>query len=273
MSIYEKGTLDYLIEQAMLPNIQTTGFFELAALRYFNHHLGEIIYLALGYALVFFLQKRKIFRVAITRMQFRNEIKQGLLVLASDVIVLFVLLQLGWLHFSKTTWLQDLGFFSVHFLFFEAWFYFVHRLQHRRLLFKFHGIHHRARVCSPISVLYQSLVDRQSYALGFLGGLVIISQLDCLSPTMLLLAAASNAIIGIMQHSNVEWLPRGKIFTFLHSSAAHALHHARIEGNYGYFTSFCDHLFASYIPDTELVAEQARKGQGLTRVSEKPARP
>jgi lathosterol oxidase len=270
MSEFAENSIKRVLEELLAPNIHLWDWPKAFFAQYFSHSLEESLYVMMGIGLCLLLKGRKIYNLPLPPQQLRNEIKQGVKLLAMDTLILFLVLRMGIIHFSQTTLLEDSLVFAGHFLFFEVYFYIMHRVQHTRVLFRFHGIHHRARICRPATVLYQSLVDRSMGAFGFLLPLCVASYFNMLNPVVTVLVATVNALIGILMHTNTEWLfrlDRGhRISKIFHSAASHSLHHARVEGNYGYLTSVIDHVCGTFIPDTALVSDQAWRGQGLSHL-------
>jgi sterol desaturase/sphingolipid hydroxylase (fatty acid hydroxylase superfamily) len=270
MSQFESGSLNQILEATMLPDLKLADW-PLAFLKqYINHNAEMLLYFLVAFGLCALMSRRKIYRIAVSKQQYKNEFKQAMLVLLADSVTSFLLLRSGLVHFSVTSIAQDAVVFIANFAFFELWFYTAHRLQHKKALFRFHAIHHRSRVTTPLSVLHQSVVDRSILTIGFVLPLMLCSALDSLSPMTMFALIAVNSLGSIMQHANFEWLirlNRGKrIALIMHSAASHSLHHARVEGNYGFLTSVMDRLFGTYIADTELVSEKAWNGEGMTRL-------
>ncbi|WP_176736428.1 sterol desaturase family protein [Oligoflexus tunisiensis] len=270
MSQFESGSLNQVLETTMLPDLKLADW-PLAFLKqYINHNAEMLFYFMIAFGLCALMSRRKIYRISVTKQQYKNEFKQALLILLADSVTSFFLLRTGIVHFSVTSITQDAVVFIGHFAFFEIWFYAAHRLMHKKSFFRFHAIHHRSRVTTPLSVLHQSVFERSFLTIGFVLPIMLSSSLNSLSPITMFVLIAVNSMGSIMQHVNFEWLirmSRGKrIALIMHSAASHSLHHARIEGNYGFLTSVMDRLFGTYIEDTELVSEKAWKGEGLTRL-------
>jgi sterol desaturase/sphingolipid hydroxylase (fatty acid hydroxylase superfamily) len=230
---------------------------------------------SLGFFFIYLWHKKRgIFAIKVTGNQLRREIRHSLVVLLVDSFLTIALFQSGLLKpMGNLSWGWTILVFAAHFVFFEVWFYCSHRLLHSRNLFKYHAIHHQSRVCTPISNFSGSITDRLFSATGFIFPLLVFSQLGLLSQAAFNLILITNTFGTMMLHSNLEVLAgnkRQKWRAMLgHSISSHALHHSRIHGNFGLFTSFMDHLFGTYIPDTREITLQVAAGKPLTSLRQR----
>jgi Delta7-sterol 5-desaturase len=219
-------------------------------------------------------KKRRIFAIKVTENQIKREIRHSLVILLVDSLLTIALFQSGLLKpLTDLSWSLTFLAFAAHFVFFEVWFYCSHRLLHSRSLFKFHAIHHQSRVCTPISNFSGSITDRLFSATGFIIPLLAFSSFGLLSLAAFNLILITNTFGTMMLHSNLEVLAgnkRQKWRALLgHSISSHALHHSRIHGNFGLFTSFMDHMFGTYIPDTVDITLQVAEGKPLTTLRQR----
>ncbi|WP_141732211.1 sterol desaturase family protein [Oligoflexus tunisiensis] len=244
-----------------------------------GHFVMNVLAIALVCSVGFFFyylwhKKRRIFAIKVSENQLKREIRHSLVVLLVDSFLTIALFQSGLLRpLTSLNWAWTILVFAAHFVFFEVWFYCSHRLLHSRALFKFHAIHHQSRVCTPISNFSGSVTDRLFSATGFIIPLLAFSYFGLLPLAAFNLILITNAFGTMMLHSNLEVLAgtkRQKWRSLLgHSISSHALHHSRIHGNFGLFTSFMDHMFGTYIPDTDDITLQVASGKPLTSLRQR----
>jgi WD40 repeat protein/sterol desaturase/sphingolipid hydroxylase (fatty acid hydroxylase superfamily) len=148
-------------------------------------------------------------------------------------------------------WLQCLAILFIE----DVLLYWLHRLFHTRLVWKFHAIHHSPQVLDWMSatrfhpvnnLLTFSLVDVAMLLLGF-------------SPVALLLLVPFNIVYSSMVHANLNWT-FGPLRYLFASPVFHRWHHTtRDEGldkNFASTFPFLDLLFGTfYMPAGVLPAE------------------
>lgn len=138
-------------------------------------------------------------------------------------------------------------------LFNELWFYCSHRLLHTRLLFKkIHRIHHESKVVNPFS----------SYSMHAAEGFMLTAWVF---PAILLTNIDVRILIGlqimgtvnnVISHLGYEFfspklldLP---LLRNVNTATFHALHHERVNSNFGLQTRLFDRLFNTECSDYEL---------------------
>jgi sterol desaturase/sphingolipid hydroxylase (fatty acid hydroxylase superfamily) len=229
----------------------------------------------LGFIAIQRLQKtRSIYEIPFKHQQIKRELKYALLTVAVDSGLTILLLQSGLLSFQTgVSWGVTAIVFVCHFFFFEVWYYLIHRLQHTRRFFPIHAVHHQSRVCNPLTNYSGSISDRIFSATGFVIPLIFFGQMKWLDITSFYLILGANTLGSLLIHSNIELLAglqRVPWLAYVFSCVSgHALHHSRIHGNFGLFTSFMDRLGGTYIADTPEVARRAVSGQALTSLNQR----
>ena len=194
----------------------------------------------------------------------------------TDPLVLFLLVQQGWIRFAPTTPGTVLLTFAIMLVWVEISFYFGHRLEHHPRLFFIHRHHHQSLVTQPITSVSMSLLEKLLfYTIPWLGFMALASFFVPISLWGILLYYSLYFFMSPLTHSNVEltpeWvqrLPFG-LGAYLGSSSGHAMHHARPMGNFGIGTNLLDRWFGTYWPDTDAALARATRGEGLTRLSER----
>ena len=237
--------------------------------------VAKALWLILGYSATQLktARRRRIYRLPLASGQLRREALSILNVLAVDTIFLLAFRYLTGLQFAPTSPVPFLLAFTWVFIGFELWFYVLHYAMHTRTFYFIHAQHHVAHVTNPLTSLSFSLAER---ALLMGGGLAIAGVGAALMPFAnagLLAYLVVNYALVVFQHSNVEWLPKwfvrswlGKIFF---TPTFHALHHARFKGNYGLFIVWLDRLFHTQFDDYEAVHARVVAGEGLERLGER----
>lgn len=217
-------------------------------------------------------RSRRVFNVAIEDPnQARREFRSPWL-LTTDAIALAILMALGWIKIGPDRVANVLLTAAFLFVWIEIWFYFSHRAMHAsNYLWRFHNHHHLSVVLRPMSAASFSIVEKAFfYTTAWVGSLLVLSWWMPISLLGVALYYTIYYISSSGAHSNTELLPAfmhklpfglGRI---LGSSTAHALHHVRYRGNYGFLTSVLDRIFGTYIPSTDELFQRAIAGDGPT---------
>ena len=190
-----------------------------------------------------------------------------------DIGVLLAINALGWIHLAKPSLLDTAATFTCMFVFFEFWFYFTHRLYHRKEFYFVHAQHHLSQVTSAWTAFSFSILERSSLNLGAFGFAIIYSHLLPFSVVGFFLYCLCSNLLNVLLHSNIEMFPAGfaKIpyLNWIFTPTFHALHHARFKQHYGLFTTIPDRMFNTLWPDYAQVQDRAARGKGLTSFREK----
>lgn len=220
------------------------------------------------------LGRRRVYRVRYDREQLREELLASW-VIPVDGIAFVACLAWGLLRPAPPTLGASLLTFVVLFVFFEIWFYGTHRLMHTRALWPIHEPHHRSKVTCSLSGLRFSLAEKLVLTLGSVGFAAALSWILPVTLPGLLAFFVVYYSESILGHSNVEIMParlvRSPLGRVVGSTTFHAMHHARFGGHYGLTTPALDYLFGTVFPDYPEVQEQAARGEGLERLTERAA--
>lgn len=130
----------------------------------------------------------------------------------------------------------------------DIYFYWTHRLLHLKPLFsRFHVIHHRSRVTTP-------LTSQSFHAVETVINVLIAVAFPFMFPIhpkaylAFTFIAFFNNVYG---HGNYDWIReplRSKFpFNLLNSPTVHGFHHSNVQGNYGLYTNVWDRLHGTYI--------------------------
>ncbi|MEW5742040.1 MAG: sterol desaturase family protein [Myxococcota bacterium] len=216
---------------------------------------------------------RRVYRVPFAKGQWASEFKAAVTVILFDALVVGTALSLEVWTFAPVTPAATAWTWAVMFVWYEVWFYAVHRALHTRALYRFHAQHHVAKVTGPLTSLSFGLIERAVLLLGAVGASAALSRVMPISPAGVMAYFFSNYVLNIWGHANVEVLPEGFPRTWwgrlFISTSFHAMHHARYQGHYGLFTQVLDRLFGTYWDDYPEVHARAARGEGLTRLGER----
>ena len=144
--------------------------------------------------------------------------------------------QYGYLYF----------FFSILFtiLFHDAYFYWMHRLMHTKLLFKtFHQVHHLSTNPSPFAAFSFHPLEAILEA-GILPILVVILPLH---PLAILTFIFFMTFLNVLGHLGYELYPSTFVASSLtnwnNTSFHHNMHHQKFNCNYGLYFNWWDKIF------------------------------
>jgi len=96
-------------------------------------------------------RKRVIYALPLAPGQLRWELVANVRFCAMAAVVFAVVLGTGVLGVTEETWQAGLYSFAVQFVGFDVFYYFFHRALHHRRLMRFHRLHHKSRVMSPLT--------------------------------------------------------------------------------------------------------------------------
>lgn len=218
---------------------------------------------------------RRVYRVAFAPGQLASELKAALAVIAFDALVVSTALSLGAWQFAQPTARATALTWLLMFVWYEAWFYALHRALHTKPLYRFHAQHHVAKVTGPLTSLSFGLVERGGLLVGAIGMSALLSRVMPITKVGVVAYFFTNYLLNVWGHMNVEVLPEGFARTRLgrvfFSTSFHAMHHARYQGHYGLFTQVLDRAFGTYWEDFPEVHARAARGEGLTRLGQRVA--
>ena len=234
------------------------------------------LFIGAGFALshaTAFGARRRIYRIAFEPGQLGREATAGLLALAFDAAAFATLFKLGAVEQATSDSLgRAVATFALMFVWIEVWFYVSHRAMHSRPLYWIHRQHHVAKVTNPLTSISFSIAERAVLVGGIAAFAALASRIMPFSVPGLVAVLATNDLMTVFVHANVEFVPRrvatswlGRVFI---TPSFHAMHHARFRGNFGLYTRFLDRWFGTDFDDVDWVYGRAASGQGLTRFGE-----
>lgn len=145
-----------------------------------------------------------------------------------------------------TPW-SALGMFVLSVLIYDAWFYFVHRLQHTRWLYRWHALHHGSVTPTVWTNYHDSLVDAFGQQLYFL----IAPFFLPIPPQVLIAHRLFDHFNGTFGHCGYEYFagPMARWPSPLVCTSFHDQHHSRFHYNFANHFSIWDRLFGTLCPD------------------------
>ncbi len=158
----------------------------------------------------------------------------------------------------STTFAATPIWFIAFFFLIPVWesfyFYWIHRLLHTNLLYRFHALHHRNTDVGPWSGLSMHPVEHVLYF-----GTVLIHVVVPSSPVHVIFHLMFYALLAVTTHTGFEgvWFRnkrRVKLGTFHHQ-----IHHRYFEVNYGNLDVPWDKLFGSFHDGTDAGKAQMRE--------------
>jgi len=157
----------------------------------------------------------------------------------AEAFMLTAALQLGVVRLSGFSAPRTLLTLGVGFVWWEAWFYFGHRLLHTRWLYPLHRPHHATRGLHPS--LSFSAGETVVLSSGFYIPLALASQLyGGVSVETLALVFSGAYVLNVLSHLDVAAFEGTAVGPLLGSARRHARHHAGRRGNYGLNSAWLD---------------------------------
>ena len=148
---------------------------------------------------------------------------------------------------------SKLYFFSAFILMIfihDAYFYWLHRFMHHKLLFKFvHLIHHKSTNPSPWAAYAFHPIE----AILESGIFVLLLFIMPLQDWHLIVFFVCSLIYNVYGHLGFELYPKGFsrnwLGKWLNTSVNHNMHHQYFDGNYGLYFTFWDRLMGTIRPE------------------------
>jgi lathosterol oxidase len=197
--------------------------------------------------------RRRIVDRAYAPGQLPRALRQAAGVLLFDAAIIVLVGELGWIRFAPSTVAATVVTFAVTFVWYEVWFYAIHRLLHETPLYRIHALHHENRVTHPISALSFSLAERVLILAGLIAFSALVSRVLPITLAGLTIYGLLNHVLAVLGHSNVEVYPAGfaerPVGRIWSTVTHHALHHERERGHYGLFTCVLDDLLGTSFAD------------------------
>lgn len=134
----------------------------------------------------------------------------------------------------------------------ETWFYWMHRLVHRKGLYKLvHLVHHKSTNPSPLAAYNFHALE------AFLEGiyLVLFTLVVPMHFSVLLGHTIYAMVMNIWWHLGYEFFPSWwashPVFKWINTSTHHNMHHAKFDGNYSLYFNFWDRILGTNFPNYE----------------------
>lgn len=217
-------------------------------------------------------RRRRIWEVALAPGQYRFEAAAGVQFVLIATAAFTFAISSGGIHFGPTSAGSFAATFFASLLFFEVFYYFLHRALHTKALVRFHRHHHRSRVGTPLTGLSMSAVETLGWMVGYLAPPLLLSRFMPVSIaawTLYLVYHWGGNIIG---HINVELMPllagRRVLSLFAHPFTYHALHHARFTGHFALYTTLLDRIFGTEWKDWGALQQKVLAEKPLTHLRE-----
>ncbi len=178
-------------------------------------------------------------------LSFKEDFAPAIRCVLLDAAIVAGVIRLGILKLTDdSSFLNDLLTFFGYFIWFEIFFYYLHRWIHLPKMYFIHRLHHRRRATTPMTSLGFSTLER---LLLILGAVVLPSPISHWVPFSaegLGLYFLYNYLMNVYGHLNVEILPQSFIESsygkWMSTTVSHSKHHQTFRGNYGLFTQVLD---------------------------------
>ena len=137
---------------------------------------------------------------------------------------------------------------------YDTWFYWIHRLFHTPVLYRFHARHHKSLAPTVWSVHHETLLDSVLHQLYFA---LIVFVIPIPWP-MLLVHKIYDQITGMVGHAGYEHFasPLGRAPWPLTSTVFHDQHHSHFRYNFAHTFSFWDRVMGTLHPQYDPTVEQ-----------------
>jgi Delta7-sterol 5-desaturase len=214
---------------------------------------------------------RKVYAVPARDGQARLELGAAWMLL-TDPIVLGLLIAGDALHLAPSSLGASLGTFAFLFVWTDVWGYWNHRAMHHwKWLWRIHAHHHRSRVTQPTSAISFSFAEKLGfYTLGWLLPLAAWSHVAPVAFAGIVAFYSFYFVSSPIAHGNFEFASHRLRWPMkaLGTATSHALHHARVTGNYGFLTSLHDRWFGTYWTDADAIHDRVIAGSPLGSLRE-----
>lgn len=197
----------------------------------------------------------------------RNEEVRSSIVSGIHALILFAFISLNIIALARPTFANFVTTFAVVFVIAEVWHYASHRAMHTKHLLFIHKHHHESRVCSPMTSLSFSFLEKFIFSAGIFALTGIASRFVDINFYGIAAYYFVYLFSNVIGHSNVElrkhdftkkWMGR-----VINTSTYHALHHARYIKHYGNMTQILDRVFSTCWDDYSQFHEQVARGEAF----------
>ncbi len=218
-------------------------------------------------------RRRVIFDLPLAPGQLRWELLASLRFCAMATVAFALVLGTGALGTTEETWRAGVYSFAVQFVGFDVFYYFFHRALHHRRLMRFHRLHHKSRVTSPLTGFSLGWVE----SAGWIGCWVVLALLAALIAPVSIVGFTVYLVVlfvaNILGHTSVDWFPRISGSRFMtwgnHPITFHALHHARYDGHFSFAITALDRIFGSEWNDWPSLFRRVIDGKPMRRLQER----
>lgn len=194
-----------------------------------------------------------------------------LLVFVGTAIASITMGKAGWnqvyKEFSDFGWEYAIFSLAAITVWHETWFYWMHRLVHRKPFFKLiHLTHHRSTNPSPFAAYAFNAYEAFLEAIY----LPLFVFLVPMHPVIILVHVGYAMIMNIWWHSGYEVFPagwtQGRITKWINTSTHHNMHHSHFNGNFSLYFNFWDRVCGTNFPNYDeyfeaVVARRKESGQ------------
>ena len=249
------------VSAAMQPNAGWPDFFCLLVLV-----TGAIILIMLGTGLFFEIMNARHPERKIQKHRVNERKWQELKHAPGSILTLSFCFSLGlfaqWQGYALTplalSWWSVPLMLGLSVLFYDAWFYWVHRLLHWKPMFRFHALHHTS-VAPTVwtnhhETIVESLLNQAYYAL-----IVFVLPIPW---QLLVVQKVYDQISGMLGHAGYEHFasPMARTPWPLASTVFHDQHHGYFRFNYAHTFSFWDRIMGTLHPRYDRTVEQFEPG-------------
>ena len=174
---------------------------------------------------------------------------------------------------APTSWWAIALEYALYFFLFDTWFYWLHRLMHRRPFYNWiHKIHHRSTSPNLLTTVSESPLESLIN-----GGFVpLFLSLFVVHDATMALIGPTNIIMGLYVHSGYElfprWWNRSWATKWFITATFHDQHHRYFNFNYGGYTTLWDRICGTMRPKFAADFESPQR-PSVKPVSREPANP
>lgn len=225
------------------------------------------IFLVLSYCLQRYSARAKRLQAAPPpKGQAAREIRQSLISIAIFACIIPLLYVAGLGQYMR--FYRDIDQYGWPYLFLsivlmmlvqDTYFYWTHRLMHRRALFRHvHRAHHLSTNPTPVSTY---AVHPLEAVVDYGASLIIIFLIPCTGLSLFIFSWI-NVAYAVYAHLDYELFPAGIkqhwLGRWINTSTAHNRHHASARYNFGWYFLFWDRLMGTLAPEADAAAVTAR---------------
>ena len=220
----------------------------------FNFFINTLSHLLLFYVIVISIA----YTLLITNGKLQSslnhivrELKYSLLSLLLFSVIATILYETKLLNYttlyyniSEHGWMYYFGIIPIIFLIYDFYFYITHVIMHDKRLFNiFHLVHHQSKEINPVTSLSMHPLE----AIINHGALLLLFFIFPIHTSHVYLWVVVTITYTTYLHLGMELFPnkflQTKVGKLVYTTTAHAEHHLKFKGNYGFYTLIWDRLF------------------------------